>query len=249
MVRELEQFGWSRVESVFSAEELTPIIHQVRFFASKLELDPGRITLTDRDDSGALAPRKLTEPFFRDPCLRRLVFDRRLLRYIEPVTGPQPDLILDHVFIKPAKIGSEKPWHQDDYYFRIEPRAAGLSAWIALCDADDENGCLRYISGSHTQGLLEHRQISGEPGSAHVSLDREDLDEPVTVPVRTGDVIFHHFHTIHGSGPNSTDHDRLGYATHWIGRVIAASGPSWPNAYHLREKYHELLEQESLRNR
>lgn len=248
LIRDLQQFGWCRIESVFSPQELAPIVQKIRFFTSKLELDPDNISLTDSGGSGAVAPRKLTEPFFRDPQFRRLAFDPRLLRYVESATGPRPDLVLDHVFMKPAKIGAEKPWHQDDYYFRIKPHGAGLSAWIALCDADTANGCLYYFSGSHARGLLEHDQIAGEPGSAHIIGNPDQFGRPVAVPARAGDVIFHHFHTVHGSGANLSNRDRPAYATHWTGNGVVASGPSWPRAYHLRDEYHDLLGRESLRN-
>ena len=55
-------------------------------------------------------------------------------------------------FNKPARIGRETPPHQDGFYFMLEPNEA-LTLWLALDPVDQENGCVRYVPGSHRQGM------------------------------------------------------------------------------------------------
>ena len=49
----------------------------------------------------------------------------------------------------------EMPWHQDGHYWPIRPLAA-ITVWIAIDDSTTENGCMRYVPGSHKSGVLSH---------------------------------------------------------------------------------------------
>ena len=51
-------------------------------------------------------------------------------------------------FNKPAGVGQPTPAHQDGYYFMLSPCEA-VTMWLALDEVDEENGCVRYVIGSH----------------------------------------------------------------------------------------------------
>ena len=74
----------------------------------------------------------------------------------EPATADQPEW-----FNKPPGTHHVTPPHQDNYYFCLEP-ANVLTMWMALDPVDAENGCLRYVEGSHPR-LPEARQVT-DPG-------------------------------------------------------------------------------------
>ena len=78
-----------------------------------------------------------------------------------------------------------------------------LTMWLALEDVGAEQGCVRYVRGSHRRGLRRH-EASGVLGfsQAIVDLGRpEDADE-VALPCRAGDLLVHHALTIHRAGDN-----------------------------------------------
>ena len=52
-------------------------------------------------------------------------------------------------------IGGEVKSHQDASYLNTEPNSA-IGFWIPLADATVENGCLKFIKGSHNSGV--HRR-------------------------------------------------------------------------------------------
>jgi hypothetical protein len=79
--------------------------------------------------------------------------DPGLLDLVEQVLGPDVILWGSQVFCKPARTGRTIPWHQDGQYWPIRPIAT-CSVWIALDDATPENGCMRYVPGSHAAGSL-----------------------------------------------------------------------------------------------
>lgn len=243
----LREHGWARVEKVFSEGELEKIAERVRYHATRQLLDLDNPTLTDISSNGLPTTRKLSEPFFLDPLFRRLAFDPRIIQLIAPVVGPGPELLFDHVFMKPARCGTPKYWHQDGFYYDIEPPDKGVSVWVALHDADKGNGCLNYYEGTHHSGLLPHDQPGGEPAHARISIGSLELGTPVAVPASRGDVILHYFHTVHGSGANKTVNDRWAYSSHWIGKGVEGGGASWSKTYPLRMGYQELIEKESLR--
>ena len=86
--------------------------------------------------------RKLHVPFL-DMC-----HDDEILDRVSDLIGPDIILWSSGVFCKPPDVGLTVPWHQDGQYWPIRPLAT-CSVWIAVDDALPENGCMRYIPGSH----------------------------------------------------------------------------------------------------
>ena len=80
-------------------------------------------------------------------------------------------------FNKPAKIGKPTPAHQDGYYFKLKPNHA-VTLWLALESVDAENGCVRYVQGSHRHGLRAHGR-SGVLGFSQGMLDFPQPDGPI----------------------------------------------------------------------
>ena len=115
----------------------------------------------------------------------------------EPAQAEQPEW-----FNKPPGINHVTPPHQDNYYFCLRP-ANVLTIWMALDPVDAENGCLRYVAGSHLRGIRKHAksQILGfSQGIADYTA--EDFTREVAVPLQPGDVVAHHGNTIHRADSN-----------------------------------------------
>jgi ectoine hydroxylase-related dioxygenase (phytanoyl-CoA dioxygenase family) len=78
--------------------------------------------------------------------------------------------------------------------------------WLALDDADESNGCVWYIPGSHLQGLRPH-QFSGILGFSQKCSDfgtRPEDAHCVAMQAVPGDLLAHHSLTMHGAGANTT---------------------------------------------
>lgn len=123
----------------------------------------------------------------------------------EPAEGQEPEW-----FNKPAGTTSPTPPHQDNYYFCLAPPQV-LTIWMALDPVDEENGCLRYVPGSHRFGFRPHGR-SNILGFSQGITDFGTADETreVAVPLQPGDVVAHHGNTIHRAEPNrsATRHRR-----------------------------------------
>jgi ectoine hydroxylase-related dioxygenase (phytanoyl-CoA dioxygenase family) len=58
----------------------------------------------------------------------------------------------DQVQYKPPFKGGPTVWHQDYPYWPVLEPGDLVSAWLALEDADEENGCMSMVPGSHLWG-------------------------------------------------------------------------------------------------
>ena len=108
----------------------------------------------------------------------------------------------------PGDCSRETPPHQDGYYFMIEPQSA-VTMWLALDDADEHNGCLRYVAGSVRKGIRPH-DFSDIVGFSQRITDYDnatdnDTAHEVLVRARPGDLVIHHSLTIHRAEPNRTE--------------------------------------------
>lgn len=113
-------------------------------------------------------------------------------------------------FNKPPGTQHATPPHQDNYYFCLKPPLV-LTMWLALDEVDEENGCLRYVPGSHQRGVRPHSRTSTLGFSQGVN-DYGDADrsQEIALPAEPGDVLIHHGNTIHRADANrsTTRHRR-----------------------------------------
>lgn len=141
------------------------------------------------------------------------------------LTGSNDGLLLynDQVFLKPAFCGSEKPLHQDNSYFRVQPMDQGVTCWLAIDDATIHNGCMRYIAGSHKLGLLPHKFIKDTPHQMPEDPSYIGREQPVPIPA--GACIFHHLLTLHSSAGNTSDKPRRAWALHYVNAKATCPNP------------------------
>jgi len=108
-----------------------------------------------------------------------------------------------HFFCKMPGDGRAVAWHQDASYWPLSPSHA-VTVWLAIDDADLENGCMKFIAGSHHSGHLTYRRSSPEE---HNVLDQtvenaESFGTIVVDDLRAGEASIHNDLLLHGSDPN-----------------------------------------------
>ncbi|NER49295.1 MAG: phytanoyl-CoA dioxygenase family protein [Symploca sp. SIO1A3] len=215
--------GWVSIPSVFTQEEAMNLSERVTYLSYAELYSSGKPTYTtDVGPDGWMAPRKIEMPSRRYADCLEVLFDRRLQSIVTSLLGSQPILIRDQVFMKPPRIGSEKPFHQDLAHFNCEPADGILAAWIALDDAFVDNGCLRYIDFSHRGSLLHHEKVSGAEYDLSPSQNLISRQSETPAIVRRGSVVLHHSLVLHTSGPNLTEHWRRAYSSHWVTDQVIA---------------------------
>ena len=78
-----------------------------------------------------------------------------------------------------------------------------VTAWLAINDATEANGCLMVIPGSHRGELLPHGPLPH--GGAGIPVEHLPAAEFVPLPMPRGGAIFMTARTIHRSLPNVSD--------------------------------------------
>ena len=166
------------------------------------------------NDPGTL--KQLQDLHTYDPFFSKMLFEGRFKRIAEILLNDTAVGKNLEYFNKPARIGKPTPAHQDNYYFMLNPPLA-VTMWMALEDADAENGCVRYIKGSHLKGMRPHGKTETLGFSQGISDygEREDLkNEEIAFPAKPGDLLIHHSMTIHradGNKSNSRSRKAVGF--------------------------------------
>ncbi len=145
-------------------------------------------------------------------------------------------------FNKPPGQGLATPPHQDAFYFKLDPPQA-LTMWLALDDVDQENGCVRYITGSHLHGMRPHH-ATGTLGFSQgiINFPNEvDALQEIPLPAAPGDLLAHHALTIHRADANrSTGRNRRALGLIYYGHSAQQDGLAW-------QKYQSDLRKDLLR--
>ena len=157
--------------------------------------------------------------------LFEIMRNRNLLDLVEGFIGPEIACnAISHVRAKlPSDEAENKgsniaPWHQDAIFTTPEARELFvLTVWFPLTDATADNGCLQLCPGLHRRGTV------------YWSLDSQPPCDPVTVPMRKGDMILIHKLCPHGSGPNRTDGIRWSMDLRYQTLGTPSPRPEWPS--------------------
>jgi ectoine hydroxylase-related dioxygenase (phytanoyl-CoA dioxygenase family) len=136
---------------------------------------------------------------YHDAAFTRAAAHPRMVEVLTQLIGPDVQLHHTKMLVKPPEQGAPFPMHQDYPYFPHE-RHTVVAASVHLDDADEENGCLRVVPGSHRLGPLE-------PTGESNTLDTP-LEDGTPVPAAAGDVLFFNYLTVHGSGLNTSTRTR-----------------------------------------
>lgn len=136
-----------------------------------------------------------------------------ILDMVNQLIGPDVILWGTTIFGKPAGVGKETPWHQDGDYYPIRPLET-LTIWMALDDATTENGCMRFIPGSHSaRKIFSHHWEENHDLTINQVCDAEHFDESSAhdLVLEAGQISFHDVYMIHGSRANSTGRRRAAF--------------------------------------
>jgi ectoine hydroxylase-related dioxygenase (phytanoyl-CoA dioxygenase family) len=140
------------------------------------------------------------------PLYRATMADARLVAVLRKLIGPNVKGVHSQLYLKHAGAPGSA-WHQDEMFLPTRDRSL-LTAWIALDPATVENGCLRFLPGSHRSGVLWPLRRHNNP-----ELDRAEeahgfpdpVESAVTIALAPGSVVFFNGYLLHGSFPNRSD--------------------------------------------
>ena len=168
----------------------------------------GEAEVSDR----VLSVRKLYRIAVQDDVMWGHASNPKIVDIIADLLGTDDiKMYGDQLFMKPPEVGAEQPWHQDSASWRDIFPMDLVSAWTAIDEADQGNGCLEFVPGTQRWGMMQRPRLR----TFHEDLGREPWPA-VAVPLKPGSVSFHHSLTVHRSGANTSGRRRRGYAVHYM---------------------------------
>ncbi|MBZ0289621.1 MAG: phytanoyl-CoA dioxygenase family protein, partial [Anaerolineae bacterium] len=117
-----------------------------------------------------------------------LVQTPRILDYVQDLLGENLICWGTHFFSKMPGDGKRVSWHQDASYWPLTPSKT-VTVWLAIDDADLQNGAMQVIPGSHIHGQVAYEtSAEGENNVLYQTVpNAEDYgDEPVTLELKAG---------------------------------------------------------------
>jgi|TARA_B100001540_G_scaffold73306_1_gene66271 non-heme Fe2+,alpha-ketoglutarate-dependent halogenase len=145
------------------------------------------------------------------------IFDKvshnpKILDAVESIIGKDILICGTTLFIKNPKEKGFVSFHQDAKYIGLEPYN-WVTAWIAVTDTNEENGCMRMWSGSHKYELKYHNQKFDENNllTRGQTIENVPYNETKPVVLKSGQMSLHHPTIVHGSGLNKSNDRRIGF--------------------------------------
>lgn len=161
------------------------------------------------------------------PLLAGNVYERRAAHVAAQLCGDDMALDYDQLVAKPpGQPGAVFHWHQDLGYWPITADTRTATFWLALDDVADDNGCVRFVDGSHLEPeLREHLPLRGDRDHNHTLVAQVDpaRDRIRSAAMPRGSVTVHHERTVHGSGGNTSARWRRGYVLAFRSRATIAA--------------------------
>ena len=177
------------------------------------------------------------------------VMRREIVDKVSDILGPDVVCWRSELFPKyPGDEGTD--WHQADTYAHAsgEPQiiwpqnskfGGAITVWTALSDATIENGCMRFMPGTHEEmfydeskgmkfepDLVNKRDVAGEKrgffGYDYRNLQKDpdwcpDESKAVSMQMRAGQFVIFWSTCMHASHPNSTTNQtRMGFAARFV---------------------------------
>ena len=149
----------------------------------------------------------LISPVFNKVCLNKNILDA-----VESIIGKNILICGTTLFIKNPKEKGFVSFHQDAKYIGLEPHN-WVTVWVAITDANEKNGCMRMMPGSHKENLKHHEENFDENNllTRGQTIKNVSLDKTDPVILKAGQMSLHHPKIVHGSGLNYSDDRRIGF--------------------------------------
>ena len=197
-IKNYENNGYISPIDVFSKKEAYEIREEIEFIEKKW---PEELEGLGRNYV------HLISPIFDKIC-----HNKKILDAVESIIGKNILVCGTTLFVKNPEEKGFVSFHQDAKYIGLKPYN-WVTAWIAVTDSNEKNGCMRMWSGSHKENLKYHNQKFDENNllTRGQTVENVPLSETVPVILTAGQMSLHHPTVVHGSGINKSDDRRIGF--------------------------------------
>ena len=197
-LKDYEDHGFVAPINVLTLEEATKIKEEIEYIEKKW---PNELIGLGRNNVHYISP------IFDQVC-----HNSKILDAVESIIGKDILVGGTTLFIKDPDKKGFVSWHQDAKYIGFEPHN-WVTAWLAITDANEENGCMRMWSGSHKEKIKKHKDTFNENNLLTRGQTVQNIPLEDTTPniLKAGQLSLHHPMIVHGSGSNKSNTRRIGF--------------------------------------
>ena len=197
-LKQYHDLGYVAPIDILSKSEALEVRNEIELIEKKL---PNEIDKSGRYNVHLISPK-----------LDSIVHDSKILDAVESIIGKNILVCSTTLFIKNPNEKGFVSYHQDAKYIGLEPHN-WVTAWVAVTDSNEENGCMRMWSGSHKDNLKEHDQKFNEGNLLTRGQTIKNVPVEKTTPLilKAGQMSLHHPRIVHGSEQNNTNDRRIGF--------------------------------------
>jgi ectoine hydroxylase-related dioxygenase (phytanoyl-CoA dioxygenase family) len=238
--------GYTVVRDLIPAAELKAVRNlMVDLLENNEDWPKGHFQVLDqalyKNRKGGFIPLGIQCPAQRSEVFRNIADHPALQTAMSELLGGAVVRHTDQALVKSIHIkeaqGGATFYHQDSFYWRVEPRL-GCNAWIALDEVGKDEIALAIIPGSHASWTLEPHEsyfddpkpcnaLNGKPYQRHrIPFDKVDYSKEVLLPMKPGDAAFFTNFTWHRAESNKSGVNKCAYAVAYKLADPVGSGPA-----------------------
>jgi len=197
-LKEYEDHGYVAPINILSLEEATKIKTEIEYIEKKWP--------------DALIGLGRNNVHYISPILDQVCHNFKILDAVESIIGKNILVGGTTLFIKEPDNKDFVSWHQDAKYIGFEPHN-WVTAWLAITDANEENGCMRMWPGTHKEKIQEHKDTFDKNNllTRGQTVQNVKLNDTVPNELKAGQLSLHHPMIVHGSTPNRSNRRRIGF--------------------------------------
>ena len=197
-LKQYEDEGFVSPINIFSKEKAKEVRDEIELIENEM---PGELDKSGRYNAHLISP-----------LLDEVTHHPKILDAVQSLIGEDILVCGTTLFIKNPNEKGFVSYHQDAKYIGLEPHN-WVTAWVAITDSNENNGCMRMWSGSHKDNLKEHDQKFNQGNLLTRGQTVKNVPKEETTPLvlTAGQMSLHHPTTVHGSELNKSDDRRIGF--------------------------------------
>ena len=197
-LKQYEDEGFVSPINIFTKKKAKEIRNEIELIENKM---PGELEKSGRYNAHLISP-----------LLDEVTHNSKILDAVESIIGKNILVCGTTLFVKNPNEKGFVSYHQDAKYIGLEPYN-WVTAWVAITDSNENNGCMRMWSGSHGDNLKEHDQNFNEGNLLTRGQTVRNVPKEKTTPLilKAGQMSLHHPTVVHGSDLNKSDDRRIGF--------------------------------------
>ena len=237
--------GFLIVEDLLSSIEIAEIKKEaVEIFRGKRGSVEGIVKLNENASDFEVLKNYIAIHFPHkiSSIIQDYVLHSKIASILTRIISPNVKCMQSMLFVKgPGKPGQS--WHQDEYYIPTRDRSL-TGVWIAVDEAEIDNGCLWVVPGSHKDMPVKRR--IPYTGDQYGDVDLCELDpfsekDAIAVEVKRGSVVFFNGYLFHSSLRNETkDRFRTALVSHYMSAESLLPW-DWDGRLELKEDMRDIL--------